>query len=83
MLRLLKRYKFGYHVSGEKDAARVPTRSIVTSSYPGALSSQDEYYILNGEKDQDLIVVAGTPLKNKLETGEINSPENSESVRLD
>lgn len=62
MLRLLKKYTFGYHMTGLKNATRVPTRSIVISSYPGALSSQDEYYILNGEKTTDIMVLAGTSI---------------------
>ena len=60
MLRLLKRYNFGYHVSPNKNANLVPGRSIVMSSYPGALSSQDESYEIS-EKDREMIV-AGTPL---------------------
>ncbi|KAG8036060.1 hypothetical protein G9C98_004639 [Cotesia typhae] len=62
MLRLLKKYTFGYHINGEKNSERVPTRSIVLSSYPGALSSQDEYYGLYQEDIKNLMVLAGTPL---------------------
>nr|XP_031844295.1 putative phospholipase B-like lamina ancestor isoform X2 [Nomia melanderi] len=61
MLRLLKKYTFGYHVlPGIKTAASTPTRSIVMSSYPGALSSQDEFYLLRGENRE--LVVTGTSL---------------------
>ncbi|XP_015597261.1 putative phospholipase B-like lamina ancestor [Cephus cinctus] len=60
MLRLLKRYTFGYHVSTDKDAEVVTGRSVVMSSYPGALSSQDEYYLVQGEERE--LIVAGTPL---------------------
>ncbi|KAH0561778.1 hypothetical protein KQX54_019400 [Cotesia glomerata] len=62
MLRMLKKYTFGYHINGEKNSERVPTRSIVLSSYPGALSSQDEYYGLYQEDIKNLMVLAGTPL---------------------
>ncbi|XP_008559439.1 putative phospholipase B-like lamina ancestor [Microplitis demolitor] len=68
MLRLLKKYTFGYHINSEKNSKRVPTRSIVTSSYPGALSSQDEYYGLLKEDTKDLMILAGTPLTIKTES---------------
>lgn len=58
MLRLLKRYTFGYHVL-PKTAAPVPGRSIVMSSYPGALSSHDEFYLIQGENGE--LIVTGTP----------------------
>ncbi|XP_076756178.1 phospholipase B domain containing lamina ancestor [Xylocopa sonorina] len=61
MLRLVKKYTFGYHVLPIiKTAALTPSRSIVMSSYPGALSSRDELYLMRGE-DREL-VVTGTPL---------------------
>ncbi|XP_025154223.1 putative phospholipase B-like lamina ancestor isoform X2 [Harpegnathos saltator] len=61
MLRLLKRYTFGYHVLPIlKNAALVPGRSIIMSSYPGALSSHDEFYLVQGQNRE--LVVAGIPL---------------------
>ncbi|XP_036149336.1 putative phospholipase B-like lamina ancestor [Monomorium pharaonis] len=61
MLRLLKRYTFGYHVLPvSKNSASVPGGSIVMSSYPGALSSHDEFYLIQGENRE--LIVAGTPL---------------------
>ena len=60
MLRLIKRYKFSYRMLPEPTSERVPGRSIVMTSYPGALSSQDESYLIEGQ-DRELIV-AGTPL---------------------
>lgn len=59
MLRLLKKYTFGYHVLSTTPAL-IPSRSIIMSSYPGALSSHDEFYLIQGE-DRELII-AGTPL---------------------
>lgn len=59
MLRLLKKYTFGYHVL-PKTSAPVPSRSIIMSSYPGALSSQDEFYLIQGENRE--LIIAGTPL---------------------
>ncbi|KAL0125168.1 hypothetical protein PUN28_004360 [Cardiocondyla obscurior] len=61
MLRLLKKYTFNYHVLPiSKTSTPVPNRSIIMSSYPGALSSHDEFYLIH-EKDRELII-AGTPL---------------------
>lgn len=61
MLRLLKKYTFGYHILPvTKTAALIPSRSIVMSSYPGALSSRDEFYLINGENRE--LVVTGTSL---------------------
>lgn len=60
MLRLLKRYDLGYHMSPSEDSELVPGRSIVMTSYPGALSSQDEYYAVNGVGRE--LLVAGTHL---------------------
>lgn len=58
MLRLLKKYTFGYHVL-PKTSALVPGRSIVMSSYPGALSSHDEFYLIQGHNHE--LIVAGMP----------------------
>lgn len=58
MLRLLKKYTFGFHVL-PKTSALVPGRSIVMSSYPGALSSHDEFYLIQGQNHE--LIVAGTP----------------------
>ncbi|XP_012216141.2 putative phospholipase B-like lamina ancestor [Linepithema humile] len=62
MLRLLKKYTFGYHTLpiSKSVVAPVPGRSIVMSSYPGALSSHDEFYLTQGQNRE--LVIAGTPL---------------------
>jgi hypothetical protein len=39
---------------------QVPGHSVVMTSYPGALSSQDETYIVTGENTE--LILAGTPL---------------------
>lgn len=59
MLRLLKKYTFGFHML-PKTAAPVPGKTIVMSSYPGALSSHDEFYLIHGQNHE--LIVAGTPL---------------------
>lgn len=61
MLRLLKKYTFGYHVLPIlKTSAPIPSRSIIMSSYPGALSSHDEFYWIQGENRE--MIIAGTPM---------------------
>ncbi|XP_046834493.1 putative phospholipase B-like lamina ancestor [Vespa crabro] len=61
MLRLLKRYKFNYHIlPTSKNVARIPSRSIIMSSYPGALSSHDEFYLMTTENRE--LIIAGIPL---------------------
>ncbi|XP_043274296.1 putative phospholipase B-like lamina ancestor [Venturia canescens] len=80
MLRLLKRYTFGYHLSGSKHSPRAPTRSISMSSYPGALSSHDEYYVVQGGRDKDeTFILASLPLQNSLITNISASSKPSDS----
>lgn len=61
MLRLLKKYTFNYHVLPmTKTAALTPSRSVIMSSYPGALSSSDEFYLMKGENRE--LIITGTSL---------------------
>ncbi|KYM97877.1 PREDICTED: putative phospholipase B-like lamina ancestor [Cyphomyrmex costatus] len=61
MLRLLKKYTFGYHILPSlKTFAPMPSRSIIMSSYPGALSSHDEFYWIQGGNHE--IIIVGTPM---------------------
>jgi len=59
MLRLVKKYTFGYHILS-KTVALVPGKTIIMSSYPGALSSHDEFYLIQDRNHE--LIVAGTPL---------------------
>ncbi|XP_014472865.1 PREDICTED: putative phospholipase B-like lamina ancestor [Dinoponera quadriceps] len=59
MLRLLKKYTFGYHVLPMLKSA-APGRSVMMSSYPGALSSHDEFYLIQGHNRE--LIVAKIPL---------------------
>lgn len=61
MLRLIKKYKFGYHILPDMQSELVPGQSVVMTSFPGALSSHDESYIIHG-KDNQQMVVAGIPI---------------------
>ncbi|XP_058796938.1 putative phospholipase B-like lamina ancestor [Phymastichus coffea] len=60
MLRLFKRYKFAYHLSPAGGASAAPGQAVAMSSYPGALSSQDESYLVEGPRGE--LLLAGTPL---------------------
>lgn len=61
MTRILKRYKLNYHKTA-KDPKLVHGTSIDFSGYPGSITSQDEFYIINGENHR--IAVTGTALRN-------------------
>lgn len=47
MLRILKHYNLGYHVSPKKNAEIIPGRSTSFSSYPGTLQSGDDFYVIS------------------------------------
>lgn len=62
MTRILKRYKLNYRLTSSHDAESISGLSIQFSSYPGSITSQDEFYIVNGEDHE--MVITGTPLRN-------------------
>ncbi|GBP22347.1 Putative phospholipase B-like lamina ancestor [Eumeta japonica] len=62
MTRILKRYKFNYHVTEDKDSPLASGNSIEFSGYPGSVTSQDEFYVLRGHNHQ--MAVTGTTLNN-------------------
>ncbi|KAM3965130.1 phospholipase B domain containing lamina ancestor isoform 1-T2 [Aphomia sociella] len=61
MTRILKRYKLNYHLTS-KDTTTVPGTSVDFSSYPGSVTSQDEFYVIRGKEHR--IAVTGTSLRN-------------------
>lgn len=61
MTRILKRYKLNYHMTS-KDPTPAPGVSVDFSGYPGSITSQDEFYVLRGEKHR--MAVTGTTLRN-------------------
>lgn len=68
-------------MSSKKDAELIPNRAVAMSSYPGALSSQDESYIVNG-KERELII-AGTPLtiSNRKLWNRLSTKEHVSSIK--
>ncbi|XP_050666133.1 putative phospholipase B-like lamina ancestor [Leptidea sinapis] len=61
MTRIMKRYKFNYHLTS-KDPTPAPGITVDFSGYPGSVTSQDEFYVING--DDHRMAVTGTPLRN-------------------
>lgn len=61
MTRILKRYKLKYHPTATSPDV-VPGASIDFSSYPGSVTSQDEFYIIRGHEHK--MAVTGTSLRN-------------------
>lgn len=64
MLRVLKRYQFGYHHTSDANSNPVPGQIITFSSYPGVIHSQDDFYLVAGQpefgKRQHQLAVLGT-----------------------
>ncbi|CAG4956200.1 unnamed protein product [Colias eurytheme] len=61
MTRIMKRYKLNYHTMS-KDTTLAPGKTVDFSGYPGAVTSQDEFYVIKGMNHR--IAVAGTTIKN-------------------
>ncbi|XP_021188181.3 putative phospholipase B-like lamina ancestor [Helicoverpa armigera] len=61
MTRILKKYKLNYHETA-KDSKLVPGTSVHFSGYPGSITSQDEFYVVKGDKHR--MAVTGTTLRN-------------------
>ncbi|XP_063216558.1 putative phospholipase B-like lamina ancestor [Bacillus rossius redtenbacheri] len=68
MLRMMKRYHLGYHLLPGSSFETVPGREVVFSSYPGVISSQDDFYVVSGGSAEEggahQMVVAGTAFDN-------------------
>lgn len=62
MMRILKRYKLNYHLTSAPDSPPAPGVTVDFSGYPGSITSQDEFYLLQGE--QHRLAVTGTALRN-------------------
>jgi len=64
MLRVLKRYQFGYHHTSDANSDPVPGQIITFSSYPGVIHSQDDFYLVVGQpefgKRKHQLAVLGT-----------------------
>uniref|UniRef100_A0A1B6G302 Phospholipase B-like n=1 Tax=Cuerna arida TaxID=1464854 RepID=A0A1B6G302_9HEMI len=63
MLRVQKRYHFGFHMTGRSGTrVVVPGQVVVFTSYPGTIHSQDDFYQVSGTGTP--LTVSGTAIKN-------------------
>lgn len=65
MLRIQKRYNFGYHEIESDDSALVNGKIVEFTSYPGSVYSQDDFYKVTKRNSKTETTVAGTELQNK------------------
>ncbi|XP_063624010.1 putative phospholipase B-like lamina ancestor [Cydia splendana] len=61
MTRILKRYKLNYHLTS-KSSTLVSGTTVEFSGYPGSVTSQDEFYMVQGAGHS--MAVTGTSLNN-------------------
>ena len=75
MLRVLKRYQFGYHITHSKTSDLVPGQTVSFSSYPGVIHSEDDFYLVTGDpefgKKQHQLAILGTALSTQNRTSTI------------
>lgn len=64
MLRIQKRYNFGFHETESVDSALVNGKIVEFSSYPGSVYSQDDFYKVTKKGSTVETIVVGTELKN-------------------
>lgn len=61
MLKMFKQYEFRYHQVKSDKAPLVKGTKILFSSYPAAIHSMDDFYIVSGSSGHNL-AIAGTPI---------------------
>jgi hypothetical protein len=64
MLRIQKRYNFGFHETASADSALVHGKIIEFSSYPGSVYSQDDFYKITKAASKIETTVVGTEIQN-------------------
>ncbi|CAH1725232.1 unnamed protein product [Aphis gossypii] len=64
MLRIQKRYNFGFHETESEDSALVNGKIIEFTSYPGSIYSQDDFYKVTRKGSKPETTVVGTELQN-------------------
>ncbi|XP_066905909.1 putative phospholipase B-like lamina ancestor [Halyomorpha halys] len=60
MLRMQKKYTFGYHYTSSNKSQLVPGQTIIFTSYPGTIYSLDDFYQVSGE---NALTISGTAMK--------------------
>lgn len=64
MLRIQKRYNFGFHETESDDSAHVNGKIIEFTSYPGSVYSQDDFYKITKAASKIKTTVVGTEIQN-------------------
>lgn len=64
MLRIQKRYNFGFHEIENKNSALANGKIIEFTSYPGSIYSQDDFYKITKRDYKTETTVVGTEIQN-------------------
>lgn len=65
MLRIQKRYKFGFHETESDSSKLVNGKIIEFTSYPGSIYSQDDFYKVARRDSKTQTTIVGTEIQNK------------------
>lgn len=65
MLRIQKRYNFGYHETENDNSPLVNGKIVEFTSYPGSIYSQDDFYKISKRGSSNMgTIVVGTEIRN-------------------
>lgn len=64
MLRVQKRYNFGFHETDNAHSALVDGKIVEFTSYPGSIFSQDDFYKITKRGSKTETIVVGTEIQN-------------------
>lgn len=64
MLRIQKRYNFGFHEIESQNSALVNGKIVEFTSYPGSIYSQDDFYKITKRGSKTEVTVVGTEIQN-------------------
>lgn len=64
MLRIQKRYSFGFHEIESQNSALANGKIIEFTSYPGSIYSQDDFYKITKRDSKTETTVVGTEIEN-------------------
>lgn len=62
MLRTVKHYNFNFHITNSKISDLVPGTILTFTSYPGVITSLDDFYTITSKQSKHSMVVTSTPL---------------------
>lgn len=69
MLKIVKTYRFNYHLGPEDSSHLVTNTDITFTSYPGSIASSDDFYLAIGKHSR--VIIAGIALKHQGEAAEL------------